>query len=111
MKIQMDQTTDTFIIVKSGQDATPLAGSNSLAFPGSGAGLSGCEIPPGEASEKGIGKSEEVGCAPGGEQISGVPGKRGGFAGVRCAPAAGIQSGLVPGGWGYVGEENFRLPS
>ena len=25
MKIQMDQTTDIFIIVKSGQDATPLA--------------------------------------------------------------------------------------
>ena len=56
-------------------------------------------------------KSEEVGCAPSGEQFSGVPGKRGGEAGVRCAPAAGIQSGLVPGGWGYVGEENFRLPS
>ena len=45
MKMQMDQTTDTFIIVKSGQDATPLAGSRSLAFPGSGAGLPGCEIP------------------------------------------------------------------
>ena len=71
MKMQMDKTTDTFIIVKSGQDATP----------------------------------------PGGEQFSGVPGKRGGEAGVRCAPAAGIQSGLVPGGWGYVGEENFRLLS
>ena len=74
MKIQMDKTTDTFIIVKSGQDATPLAGSNSLAFPGSGAGLSGCEIPPGEASEKGIGKSEEVGCASAGSSSLVFPG-------------------------------------
>ena len=65
----MDQTTDTFIIVKSGQDATPLAGSNSLAFPGSGAGLPGCVIPPGEASEKRIaavcpcGRNSERTCA------------------------------------------------
>ena len=45
MKIQMDKTTDTFIIVKSGQDATPLAGSNSLAVPESEVGLPGREIP------------------------------------------------------------------
>ena len=85
----MDKTTDTFIIVKSGQDATPLAGSSSLAFPGSRVGMPGCVIPPGEASEKGIGKSEEVGCAPGGEQFSGVPGKQGGNAWVRCAARQG----------------------
>ena len=48
----MDKTTDTFIIVKSGQDATPLAGSRSLAFPGSGVGRPGCEIPLGLSSER-----------------------------------------------------------
>ena len=52
MKIQVDKTTDTFIIVKSGQDATPLARGSSLAFPGSGVGLPGCEIPTGQSCER-----------------------------------------------------------
>ena len=35
------------------------AGSNSLAFPGSGAGLLGCGVPPGGASGKRIVNREE----------------------------------------------------
>ena len=58
----------------------PLAGSSSLAFPGSGVGRPECVIPPGGASEKRI----DAVC-PCGEQISGVPRKWGEFAGVRCA--------------------------
>ena len=33
MKIQMDKTTDTFIIVKSGQDATPPSGEQISGVP------------------------------------------------------------------------------
>ena len=91
----MDQTTDTFIIVKSGQDATPLAGSSSLAFPGSGAGLPGCEIPLELSCERE--KDARLPAQPSGVARELIPPQ--GVTAVFCEPEAeknGVKRGIIP---------------
>ena len=97
----MDQTTDTFIIVKSGQDATPLAGSSSLAFPGSGVGMPGCVIPPGEASEKGI---------AGGSSSLAFPGSGVGIPGCGVPLRQEFRADLCPVGGAMWGKKTSACP-
>ena len=71
------------------------AGSNSLAFPGSGAGLPGCEIPPGQNCERV--KDARLPAQPPGVARELIPPQ--GVTAVFCEPKAeknSIKRGIIP---------------